>query len=147
MRYITAATPTTPAKKRKVTPEEATEMLIEEISNCIARRWKLWAIKQLIGDLIPEPTPAKVQRIIQAAHRRLLDREGRDTRVARGESLAFYESIVGDEAAPLGERLRAQERIDALLGLAKREQQAAQDNALSPAAIVEKMNAATRGTG
>ena len=58
-----------------------------------------------------------VDRLVIRARRLLLDRLGRSKEDFRSESLAFYESITNSTDATAGEKIRARQRIDELLGL------------------------------
>jgi hypothetical protein len=60
---------------------------------------------------------ATVDRIVHHARAEMMKRLGRSKEDFRAESLAFYEILTKDKKASVGERVRARQRIDELLGL------------------------------
>jgi hypothetical protein len=101
----------------KPTTEEYQDR-IEFVRSLLVRRVPKHTIKKLVRlqfavDLRHEP----IERYITRAREQILldlDR-GRDE--FRSESKALYESILADTKAKHGDRIKAQERIDKLLGL------------------------------
>lgn len=58
-----------------------------------------------------------VDRYLELAKKELLDRMGRKKEEFTANSVAFYESVISDRRAQYKDRLRAQARLDELLGL------------------------------
>lgn len=60
---------------------------------------------------------ATVLRYMARAREQILADVGRGRELLRAESQAFYESVVADQLAVYKDKIKAQERIDKLLGL------------------------------
>jgi hypothetical protein len=102
---------------KQVAAAQAMDALVEKVAECIGRRWKRYAIRSLIQQLWPSASPQQMEAVMSAGHKMLAARANLSTEELRGQSLSFYDSIIGDENASLGDRLRAQENIDRLMDL------------------------------
>jgi hypothetical protein len=72
------------------------------------------AFRQRFGADVDHTT---IERYLQRAREGLVADLARGRQVHRAEALGFYESILADPAVPPRDKVRAQERIDKLLGL------------------------------
>lgn len=58
-----------------------------------------------------------VDRIVDRARKRMMERLGRSKEIFRCESLAFYEAMTKNPEATVAEKIHARKRIDDLMGL------------------------------
>lgn len=103
-------------------PEDVREEIVELLADAIARRQKKSALKRMVRDILSgseweAPSIATLERLITEARGLLRVNSGTDRDRARAEAIAFYEALSSDESASVGDRLRAQERLDKILGL------------------------------
>jgi hypothetical protein len=104
-------------KGRKPTTEEVAER-IELCRSMLLRRVPKSTIKkafrQRFGQDIDHGT---IERYLTRAREAMLDDLTRGRQTHRAGALAFYESVLADHTASLRDKVKAQERIDKLLGL------------------------------
>ena len=95
--------------------------VMELVIEAVARRKTHGQIRDLLEKVFECSVSVPLaQEWVWAARRELrrrLEEEGRDL---RSESLGFYESVIRDSTASVGQKLSAQSRIDAVLGLEAR---------------------------
>lgn len=100
----------------KITPE-----IIGLVADCLGNRWAEWRIREFIHKLAGYRVLSQtVQKIISKAKELNRERYGVPTLTHKTNAVAFYEAVIANEAFPLKERIRAQERLDQLLGLEAR---------------------------
>ena len=102
---------------RKPTTDEIAErielcrsMLLRRVPKSTIKR----AFRQRFGADIDHGT---IERYLTRAREAMLIDLTRGKQALRADSLAFYESILADSKAPCRDKVRAQERIDKLMGL------------------------------
>lgn len=105
-------------KKEGDAPYKITLEIVELVAECLMHRWSEAQIKKLLQTRAGRRLcVSQLQKTISAAKKRLRERLELDIRDQKALSMAFYESILANEEVDTKERLRAQERIDSLLGL------------------------------
>jgi hypothetical protein len=104
-------------KGRRPTTEEVAER-IELCRSLLLRRVPKATIKkafrQRFGGDIDHTT---IERYLLRAREAMLEDLTRGRQTHRAGALAFYESVLADHSASLRDKVKAQERIDKLLGL------------------------------
>jgi hypothetical protein len=102
---------------RKPTTEEIAER-IELCRSMLLRRVPKSTIKKAFRQRFGQDVDhATIERYLTRAREAMLIDLTRGKQALRADSLAFYESILADPNAPYRDRVRAQERIDKLMGL------------------------------
>lgn len=112
-------------KKSRVNgdPFWLTEALVESVTEKVARRWSRSALKVYVTEMVQvgwedtTPTEQELLLVIGKAHAGLIERGKGTTENNRAVSVAFYESVLRDRDADMKDKLKAQERLDKILGL------------------------------
>jgi hypothetical protein len=110
------ATPKKRQRKKRATDAELEE-IIDFTRDCIAKRLRPSTIKMAIRTRFGECDHRTIGTYIARAREQLLIEVAKGKHILRSEQKEFYESIIGDPDEKTRERLRAAERLDALMGL------------------------------
>ena len=98
------------------TPEKKHMARIKMAKGLLERGLYDWEIKLLIAEK-EDVSKRTVQRYLTKARQLMRKDTGRDREELRHDAISFYKSIISDQHAQPRDRLKAQERIDRLLGL------------------------------
>jgi hypothetical protein len=94
------------------------ERRVELVRRLLVRRVRLGQLKRAVrAEVGLDLDHRTIQRYIDRARQELLASTGRSIHDHRAESLALYETILGDPESTRQERIQAQRSIDHLLGL------------------------------
>lgn len=114
---------TNPAtKKRGGPPVYLTDELIEMVVEMLTLHYRKHVIKKAVAQFaftrlgLPPPSARTVESAIREARAILRVAAGIKTQDSKAEALAFYQAVARDKSVPSSDRLKAQQRIDALLG-------------------------------
>jgi hypothetical protein len=97
--------------------DDEVEERVEFARGLLARHNRKSTVKRLMREKFGEMDARTIERYLSRARRRMLADIGRGRDDLRAESKAMYSSIISDNSANHFARLKAQERIDKLLGL------------------------------
>lgn len=103
-------------------PPDQKEAIIELLMDGLATRMFKSQLKKLVrqclkGTAWGDLSHVAIEKMITEAKRRLRDEVGISREEGRASSIALYESIIRDPDADRALKIRAQERIDKVLGL------------------------------
>lgn len=103
-------------------PLEVRDDIHDMIIDAISRRLHKGEIKKLIYACFANSDKytccaVTAERLITEAREKLRDRMGITKEEGRNEAIAFYESVIRDPQSDFSAKIKAQERIDKILGL------------------------------
>lgn len=117
-----------PKPRRKITKKDAipfwmTDGLIDAVVGKIARRHGYTFLKTFVTEMVTAewenvvPTDDQIRMVVKTAKDRLFEKSKGNTEDNRATAIAFYESVLVDPYADMKDKLKAQERLDKILGL------------------------------
>lgn len=92
------------------------EERIEFVQNCLSRYVLKSEIKKLVREKYGEISHQSIESYLSRAKQRILAGIQKTREECRAQSVAFYESVLMDPNATTMERLKARQRLDAVLG-------------------------------
>lgn len=103
-------------------PEDVRDDVVDLLVDAISQKWHKSQMKTAIrecfkGSEFADPSTATIERLISEARAELRNRLGVDRGDEKLNAIAVYEAVIRDPNATHGERIKAQERIDKILGL------------------------------
>jgi hypothetical protein len=98
---------------------EFTDEMIQQCAEFISRGWFRWVVRRAMIKQFPSLAGmgnSAFTTLWQAAQSALREEERIDIKTSRSKALEFYQAVVANEHVEMRDRLRAQQRIDELLG-------------------------------
>jgi len=103
-------------------PDDVRAMIVEMVADAMAQRARKYQLKELIRNCLAntqhaDPSIATIERLCTDARALLRASIGLNRDEGRKTSIALYESIIACNASAPKDKIKAQERIDKVLGL------------------------------
>lgn len=111
-------------------PTVVTNELTEFVAECIGFRWKKYKIKAALIDMLEtDISPRSLERLMQGARKLIQDRSERPIAENKGNAIEFYEAVIADDDVKPETKIKAQERLDLILGIQNTNEEPPEDQA------------------